>query len=229
MRMTTDARSPRLDLLTWPVIGPFLKWRHARTAMQIPIFLLASLMIFDGLVGPQLAPKNLATVGVVAALPRAGGAGAAGGGQPVLHGVPLHAAAAGRLVAAETAGRRGPAAAAALRNKWLAIGLVVRLLLLSTSTSACGPRPGGPPGWRWPTSPSHSPSTRSSAAPRSANTSARWASSTSSARSSRRWRSRCGAGDVCDVPHEGLHPTGRASSRSQSSSGHRMEIAPETG
>ena len=42
MRMTTDARSPRLDLLTWPVIGPFLRWRHARTAMQVPIFLLAA-------------------------------------------------------------------------------------------------------------------------------------------------------------------------------------------
>jgi ferredoxin len=32
--------------------------------MQIPVFLLAALIIFDGLVGPQLAPKNLATVGV---------------------------------------------------------------------------------------------------------------------------------------------------------------------
>ena len=32
--------------------------------MQVPLLLLAGLMIFDGLVGPQLAPKNLATVGV---------------------------------------------------------------------------------------------------------------------------------------------------------------------
>ena len=31
--------------------------------MQIPVLLLAAWMIFDGLVGPQLAPKNLATVG----------------------------------------------------------------------------------------------------------------------------------------------------------------------
>lgn len=52
-----------VDVLTWPVIGRFLKWRHARLAMQVPILLLAGWMIFDGLVGPQLAPKNLATVG----------------------------------------------------------------------------------------------------------------------------------------------------------------------
>jgi ferredoxin len=32
--------------------------------MQIPIFLLAGLVVFDGLFGPQLAPKNLATVSV---------------------------------------------------------------------------------------------------------------------------------------------------------------------
>ncbi len=53
-----------MDLLTWPVLGRFLKWRHARTTMQIPLLLIAALIIFDGLVGPQLAPKNLATVGV---------------------------------------------------------------------------------------------------------------------------------------------------------------------
>ena len=33
-------------------------------AMQVPVLLIAAWMIFDGLVGPQLAPKNLATVGV---------------------------------------------------------------------------------------------------------------------------------------------------------------------
>jgi polyferredoxin len=45
-----------------PGIGRFLRWRHARTAVQIPLVLLAGLMVFDGLLGPQLAPKNLATV-----------------------------------------------------------------------------------------------------------------------------------------------------------------------
>jgi hypothetical protein len=52
------------DLLTWPLLGPFLKWRHARAAMQVPVLLLTALIVFDGLVGPTLAPKNLATVGV---------------------------------------------------------------------------------------------------------------------------------------------------------------------
>jgi len=52
------------DLLKWPGLGRFLKWRHARLAMQAPLLLIAALIIFDGLFGPQLAPKNLATVGV---------------------------------------------------------------------------------------------------------------------------------------------------------------------
>ncbi len=56
-------QSPRFDVLAWPVVGRFLGWRHARLAMQTPLLLLAGWMIFDGLVGPQLAPKNLATVG----------------------------------------------------------------------------------------------------------------------------------------------------------------------
>jgi polyferredoxin len=50
------------DLLRWPVVGRFLRWRHARTAMQIPVFALAVVMILHGLLGPQLAPKNLATL-----------------------------------------------------------------------------------------------------------------------------------------------------------------------
>lgn len=60
-----DSRARRPpDLLTWPLVGRFLKWRHARLAMQVPLLLIAALIIFDGLFGPQLAPKNLATVGV---------------------------------------------------------------------------------------------------------------------------------------------------------------------
>ncbi|MDX9832886.1 MAG: FesM [Anaerolineae bacterium] len=41
-----------------------LRWRHLRTALQVPLFLVALLMVGDGLAGPQLAPRNLATVGV---------------------------------------------------------------------------------------------------------------------------------------------------------------------
>ncbi|MCL7455466.1 MAG: FesM, partial [Anaerolineae bacterium] len=58
--MTQD--TGRLDLLSVPVLGRFLASRHARMAMQTPLLLLAILVVFDGLFGPQLAPKNLATV-----------------------------------------------------------------------------------------------------------------------------------------------------------------------
>ncbi len=54
--------APRFDLLRVPIIGSFLRWRHSRTALQIPLFLAAVAMIVDGFIGPTLAPKNLATV-----------------------------------------------------------------------------------------------------------------------------------------------------------------------
>jgi hypothetical protein len=50
------------DLLTVPVIGPLLRWRHSRTLLQIPLFAVSVIMILDGLLGPTLSPKNLATV-----------------------------------------------------------------------------------------------------------------------------------------------------------------------
>lgn len=52
----------RWDLLHVPLIGRFLKWRHARLTMQIPLFVLAGVMIADGLTGPQTASMNLAGV-----------------------------------------------------------------------------------------------------------------------------------------------------------------------
>lgn len=54
--------APRFDLLRVPLIGGFLRWRHSRTILQIPVFLVAVVMILHGLLGPTLAPKNLATV-----------------------------------------------------------------------------------------------------------------------------------------------------------------------
>ncbi|HWS87957.1 MAG TPA: hypothetical protein VN282_13390 [Pyrinomonadaceae bacterium] len=49
------------DLLRVPLVGGLLRRRHARTVLQIPLFVVAVLMILHGLWGPQLAPKNLAT------------------------------------------------------------------------------------------------------------------------------------------------------------------------
>ncbi len=50
------------DLMAMPGLGRLLRWRRIRSALQLPLLLLAALMVFDGLTGPQLAPKNLATV-----------------------------------------------------------------------------------------------------------------------------------------------------------------------
>jgi ferredoxin len=54
--------APRFDLLRVPLLGGFLRWRHSRTILQIPLFLVAVVMILNGILGPTLAPKNLATV-----------------------------------------------------------------------------------------------------------------------------------------------------------------------
>jgi ferredoxin len=50
-----------MDLLRVPVLGSFLGWRHSRTALQIPLFIIGAVMVIHGLFGPALAPKNLAT------------------------------------------------------------------------------------------------------------------------------------------------------------------------
>jgi hypothetical protein len=54
--------TPPFDLLRMPLIGHFLEWRHARTLLQIPLLLVSIIMILQGLFGPSLSPKNLATV-----------------------------------------------------------------------------------------------------------------------------------------------------------------------
>lgn len=48
------------DLLRVPVLGRFLRWRHARSVLQAVLLGLAALVILDGLFGPELAPMNLA-------------------------------------------------------------------------------------------------------------------------------------------------------------------------
>jgi ferredoxin len=113
------------DVMTWPIAGRFLKWRRARLALQIPLFLIAALIVFDGLVGPQLPPKNLATVAVwlhyrgvvVLALLVAGNLFCMA--CPFM--LPRRA---GRWVRERLhgGGRQWPRA---LRNKWLTVGLIV--------------------------------------------------------------------------------------------------------
>lgn len=50
------------DLLRVPILGRLLLWRHSRTVVQVPLFLLSMAMIAHGLLGPSISPKNLATV-----------------------------------------------------------------------------------------------------------------------------------------------------------------------
>lgn len=55
-------RRQPIDLLAVPVLGRFLRWRHARTCVQVPLLLLSLLVLDDGFFGPTLAPMNLAGV-----------------------------------------------------------------------------------------------------------------------------------------------------------------------
>ncbi|MFW5952134.1 MAG: 4Fe-4S binding protein, partial [Gemmatimonadota bacterium] len=52
----------RGDLTRAPLLGRFLRWKHARTALQLPLLLLAGVIVADGLFGPQLSPQNTAGV-----------------------------------------------------------------------------------------------------------------------------------------------------------------------
>ena len=64
LRMAPPAPPPATDLLRWPAIGRFIRWRHARTTLQLAALAAAVLVIAHGLFGPQIAPRNLATVGI---------------------------------------------------------------------------------------------------------------------------------------------------------------------
>ena len=50
------------DVLRWPVIGALLRWRHARTTLQLVLLLTAGIVVLHGFLGPQVAPNNLSTV-----------------------------------------------------------------------------------------------------------------------------------------------------------------------
>jgi cytochrome c oxidase assembly factor CtaG len=50
------------DVLKLPVVGSFLRWRHARLSVQIPLLLGAGFIIYDGFRGPPIGAMNLAGV-----------------------------------------------------------------------------------------------------------------------------------------------------------------------
>jgi polyferredoxin len=51
-----------VNILAQPLIGPLLRWRHVRLVFQLVLLALAIAVVLHGLLGPQLAPRNLATV-----------------------------------------------------------------------------------------------------------------------------------------------------------------------
>jgi polyferredoxin len=51
-----------MNILRVPFIGSFIRWRYARPALQLLLLLIALAVVLHGLFGPQLAPRNLATV-----------------------------------------------------------------------------------------------------------------------------------------------------------------------
>ncbi len=52
------------DLLALPGLRRLLRWRYARFAFQLPLVILALLVIVDGLTGMPMAARNVATTGV---------------------------------------------------------------------------------------------------------------------------------------------------------------------
>jgi cytochrome c oxidase assembly factor CtaG/ferredoxin len=50
------------DILRAPLLGRVLRWRHARLVFQVPLLLLAGLIVYDGLRGPTIGAVNLAGV-----------------------------------------------------------------------------------------------------------------------------------------------------------------------
>jgi hypothetical protein len=46
------------DVLRWPGIGTVLRWRHARSSLQFFLLLVAIVVVFHGVFGPQVAPAN---------------------------------------------------------------------------------------------------------------------------------------------------------------------------
>jgi len=109
-----------VDVLRWPLLGRLLRWRWGRLAFQVPLLIIAALMIYDGLTGPQIAPQNIASVTawvhyrglVILALLVAG--------NLFCMSCPF---ALPRTLARglSSQGRRWPRV---LRNKWLAVGLL---------------------------------------------------------------------------------------------------------
>jgi polyferredoxin len=112
------------DLLKVPLLGAFLRWRHARTVLQLGLLTVAAVVILDGLFGPPLAPKNMAGI-----LPWVHWRGFVA--LSLLVAGNLFCMACPFMLPRRLAKKLLPAAAhwpKALRTKWLALGLLLLFL-----------------------------------------------------------------------------------------------------
>jgi polyferredoxin len=114
----------RIDVLQWPVVGPFLRWRHARTALQLVLLIVAALVVIDGLVGSHVDPTSFITVAVWTHYRGLLVVGLLAAGNLFCTGCPF--------VLARDAGRRLRAPRLTLprrlRSKWIGIVLFVAVL-----------------------------------------------------------------------------------------------------
>lgn len=119
-------RPPGRDVLRMPLLGRLLRAPRSRLLFQLPLLLVAALLIYDGLTGSPIPPQNLATVGVwvhyrgfiILALLLFGNLFCMGCPFTIPRTVALRFS--GR-------GRRWPRA---LRNKWLAVAAFVGFLFV---------------------------------------------------------------------------------------------------
>jgi hypothetical protein len=97
--------------------------------MQLPLLAVAGFMLFDGFLGPQLAPKNLATVVTWLHYPGLAVLGLLVAGNLFWMACPfMLPRRAGRWLGGRLLGRRR-SVPRFLRNKWLAIGLIGLIVL----------------------------------------------------------------------------------------------------
>ena len=61
-RVLTPRRPRRWDLLRTPILGPILRYRHFRLCVQLAMLALAAVVSIHGFFGPQVAPINAAGV-----------------------------------------------------------------------------------------------------------------------------------------------------------------------
>lgn len=61
-RVLTPRRPRQWDLLRNPILGPILRYRHFRRCIQLAMVLLAVVVAIHGFFGPQVAPMNAAGV-----------------------------------------------------------------------------------------------------------------------------------------------------------------------